>query len=57
MILIELSPAVRAHVAVAVRAHVRQLARDGHVVPADLVAFASAMLSAGQGGRRTGHFA
>lgn len=44
MLIIDASPQVRAHLAVAVRAHVRQLRRDGATAPPELELLADALL-------------
>lgn len=44
MLILDLPPAVGAHVAVAVRAHVRQLRRDGGSAPPQLELLAAALL-------------
>jgi hypothetical protein len=43
MNLASLSPALRAHVAVAIRAHIRQLQRDGLAAPDGLAALAAVL--------------
>ena len=45
MLILDVAPELRAHLAVAIRDHVRRLRRDGQAVPADLSKLADALLS------------